>query len=99
MAYHHFAHPEEVTKILASFVKPGGSLLVVDFASNEKKEEIVAEEHRKTVPHAAGFDEDQMKTMFTAAGLGNFEMGILLRDVPIHVYKITSFLARGVKPQ
>ena len=99
MAYHHFAHPEEMTKTLVSFVKPGGSLLVVDFISNEKKEEIVSEEHKKTVPHAAGFDEDKMKAMFTAAGLSGFEMGILLRDVPIHVYKITNFLARGVKPQ
>lgn len=82
MAYHHFSNPEEVTKILASFVKPAGSLVVVDLISNGK-ESIISEEHRKTVPHAGGFDEDRMKAMFTAAGLGGFEMGVLLRDVPV----------------
>jgi len=34
-AYHHFPSLEDITKVLAHFLKPGGTLLVVDLARND----------------------------------------------------------------
>ncbi|TFY58281.1 hypothetical protein EVJ58_g6512 [Rhodofomes roseus] len=99
MAYHHFGNPEDVTKILASFVKPGGSLLVVDILANNNKADVgLGDKHRDTVPHQGGFDEDRMKDMVTAAGLVDFEMGELISGLAIDGHAVTPFLARGVKP-
>ncbi|KAH9843657.1 S-adenosyl-L-methionine-dependent methyltransferase [Rhodofomes roseus] len=99
MAYHHFGNPEDVTKILASFVKPGASLLVVDIlAISNKADVVLGDKHRDTVPHQGGFGEDRMKDMVTAAGLVDFEMGGLISGLVIDGHAVTPFLARGVKP-
>lgn len=65
-AYHHFDSPEEITKLLAEYVKPGGSLIVVD---NIKKEGEVVDEKHKAYVTRYGFTEDEMKPLFTQAGL------------------------------
>ncbi|KZT67006.1 S-adenosyl-L-methionine-dependent methyltransferase [Daedalea quercina L-15889] len=98
MAFHHFASPEDVTKILASFLKPGGSLLVADLLEDSSKTQVIEGEQYKHVPHKSGFDEGRMQDIFTRAGLADFEMGELISGLPILEHKVTLFLARGVKP-
>ena len=99
MAFHHFATPENTSKILASFVKPGGSLFVIDILSDGTGRDLVhGDELDDVVPHKGGFDEARMKAMFTGAGLADFEMGVLVPDLVVRENTFSTFLARGVKP-
>ncbi|KAH9928964.1 S-adenosyl-L-methionine-dependent methyltransferase [Fomitopsis serialis] len=98
MAYHHFGSPEDVTKILASVVKPGGSLLIIDILADSTQNDFVKGEKYKHVAHRGGFNEGRMKDMFSAAGLVDFEMQELVSGLAIQEHTVTLFLTRGVKP-
>ncbi|KAF6764616.1 S-adenosyl-L-methionine-dependent methyltransferase [Ephemerocybe angulata] len=65
-AYHHFASPEEITRLLGAFLKPGGSLLIID--NLQKGDETIAEEHRHYTTRF-GFVEEDVKGLYAAAGL------------------------------
>ncbi|VDC00121.1 unnamed protein product [Peniophora sp. CBMAI 1063] len=80
MAYHHFFVPDEITALLARFLKPGGVLLVVDLMTrfnnkfgSSKREEIFSLAHQHLVPHRYGFTREQMQAMFDEAGLEGFK--------------------------
>ncbi|GJE90584.1 S-adenosyl-L-methionine-dependent methyltransferase [Phanerochaete sordida] len=96
MAYHHLAAPADTTALLARLLRPGGTLLVLDFAARDYTQEEIPEEFRAAVAHAAGFAEDDVRAMFEGAGLEGFELreGVKMaiggkeRDI---------FVARGVR--
>ncbi|KAK0460712.1 S-adenosyl-L-methionine-dependent methyltransferase [Desarmillaria tabescens] len=104
MAYHHFESIDEITRILAYFLKPGGALLVTDRVSSdaELKIEDVPENYEAIVPHKAGFSEEEMRKLFEGAGLGSFSMnvipGVTMDDILPGLINQKLFLAKGVKP-
>ncbi|KAF5324675.1 hypothetical protein D9611_004094 [Ephemerocybe angulata] len=65
-AYHHFDSPEEITKLLGAFLKPGGSLIVID--NLQKGGETIDQEHRLYITRY-GFNEEDTKGLFASAGL------------------------------
>lgn len=65
-AYHHLDSPEEITKLLAQYVKPGGALVVID--NIKTADEKVDEKHKPYVTRY-GFTEEDMKELFKQAGL------------------------------
>ncbi|KAI0781452.1 S-adenosyl-L-methionine-dependent methyltransferase [Trametes elegans] len=97
-SYHHFPSIDDTTRLLASFLKPGGTLLVVDLAATPDGQELVPATHHHLVPHTHGLTEDQMRAAFEGAGLTGFEM----REAHTTMTKVFGntkwFLARGVKP-
>ncbi|KAK2464119.1 hypothetical protein APHAL10511_003867 [Amanita phalloides] len=96
-SYHHFESIDKVTSILAYFLKPGGTLIVLDFEKTER-EFATDEVHRKMIPHTKGLDKAEI---FRAFAHGNLEAASYqhafkarVSDIP-HSY----FVAIGVKPQ
>lgn len=77
MAYHHFEFPDRVTRLLAHFLKPGGSLFVVDLMSHDPGNgaPVIPEHHHHIVPHRHGFSESDVRTQFEGAGLISFHYG------------------------
>lgn len=96
-AYHHFPSVDDTTRILTSFLKPGGSLLVADLMKKDDGREIFAKDHHHVVAHTAGFGEEDMRQIFTKAGLVNFDFSHITA-VKLHGNDMDVFLARGVKP-
>lgn len=95
-AYHHFPSVEEITKILAFFLKPGGTLLVSDILKDEGGTEIVPEHARNVVAHTHGFSESDMRGVFEGAGLTAFEFAIVTK-ANFHEKDIQIFLTKAVK--
>ncbi|SJL10657.1 uncharacterized protein ARMOST_14048 [Armillaria ostoyae] len=79
MAYHHFESTDEITRILAYFLKPGGALLVTDRVSSDAvpKIEDIPEKYRAIVPHKSGFSEEDMRKVFEDAGLESFSLNVI----------------------
>lgn len=100
-SYHHFASIEDVTKALASYLKPGGSLLVADLM---KPSESSAESARALFPtgahdivaHKSGFEEADIKTVFEGVGLINFSFVTACKAMK-HEHPVQFFLASGTK--
>ncbi|KAI0373157.1 S-adenosyl-L-methionine-dependent methyltransferase [Pilatotrama ljubarskyi] len=100
-AYHHMVSIEETTRILAFFLKPGGSLLVTDLKAAPDGRVLVPETHHHLVPHKHGLTEETMRKTFEEQGLTNF--GFNSMPAPEFMAKMFGadlqwFLARGVKP-
>ncbi|CAL1706025.1 unnamed protein product [Somion occarium] len=95
-AYHHFTSIDDMTRILVSFLKHGGSLLVADIMKNDQGEEVVPSDYYHDVPHTAGFSEEDMRQIFTRAGLKNFDFN-RVTTANLEGTDATFFLARGVK--
>jgi hypothetical protein len=75
MAYHHLASINDTTTMLASFLAPGGKLLVVDLmpTKHETSEDPMFEEkYHAMVAHRHGFDEATMRAAFEGAMLEKF---------------------------
>ncbi|THG92985.1 hypothetical protein EW026_g8114 [Hermanssonia centrifuga] len=98
-AYHHFANVEEITRILASFLKPGGSLLVVDILYNETlhTDPDLPEHFHQVVAHKNGFSEAEMLALFEQGGLGAFEFTEAVTQIKILTKEANFFLAKGIK--
>lgn len=102
--FHHFEDLNVATTRLASRLKPGGVLLIVDFVTHAKLEEGHPAKH--TVAHH-GFGEEEVKSLFGRAGL--VDVGVLEMEGTIEMkkagagddepgYKRNVFLGRGRKP-
>lgn len=112
MAYHHFTSVSSITAMLASFLKPGGWLLVTDLRTpttdgplhvhpisgpGPEFDQIIVEKH--------GFSDDVGLGLFRNAGLEEVSM----QDVPGAILDGTVFgqpdnqrqifLLKGRKPQ
>ncbi|KAI0628797.1 S-adenosyl-L-methionine-dependent methyltransferase [Trametes polyzona] len=100
LSYHHMPDIDEVTRALAFFLKPGGSLLVIDIKAAPEGKVLFPERYHHVVPQKHGLSVETMRKTFEGAGLvdlafKDLEWGVqLLPDVPPPV----GFLARGVKP-
>ncbi|TFK31975.1 S-adenosyl-L-methionine-dependent methyltransferase [Crucibulum laeve] len=97
-AIYHFPSLEEITRILASFLKLGGALFVV--AGKPVEPEVVASIFPHNVnhilAHSGGLSEERMKCLFEGAGL----IGFIYKDLPAaqKVCDLEFFVAEGVKP-
>uniref|UniRef100_A0A0W0FWP2 Hexaprenyldihydroxybenzoate methyltransferase n=1 Tax=Moniliophthora roreri TaxID=221103 RepID=A0A0W0FWP2_MONRR len=67
MTYHHLPSIVDTTRALADFLKPGGTLLVVDWV----KPEIMLElsEDQQSLIKVPGLSKQEMRSAFEAAGL------------------------------
>ncbi|OSD02116.1 S-adenosyl-L-methionine-dependent methyltransferase [Trametes coccinea BRFM310] len=98
-SYHHFPSIEQTTRVLAHFLKPGGSLLVTDIRAAPDGRVLFKETHHHIVPHKHGFTEDMIRTAFDGTGLINFEMKDAFKAKMTATGEDTMwFVARGVKP-
>ncbi|KAM5542807.1 hypothetical protein V8D89_003768 [Ganoderma adspersum] len=98
-SYHHFPSIPETTRVLASFLKPGGSLLVADIKAEEDGRVIFPEVHHHLVPHTRGLSEETMCEAFGRAGLAEFEMRESFRAKMRSTGEyVRWFVARGVLP-
>ncbi|KAK0210155.1 S-adenosyl-L-methionine-dependent methyltransferase [Desarmillaria ectypa] len=95
MAYHHLPFPQETTKRLAFFVKPGGTLLVTDYQA-EDNDTVLPNVHADIVAHKAGFNEEQMKEMFDGAELVAFSLKNII-SAKMHGHDVKIFIAKGEK--
>ncbi|KAG0692095.1 hexaprenyldihydroxybenzoate methyltransferase [Suillus ampliporus] len=98
-SYHHFPSIEGVTKALASYLKPGGSLLVADLMKLSSAES--AQEQfppGAPVAHKGGFDEADIKAAFEGTGLVNFAF-VTADKAKQHGHSVQFFLAPGVRDQ
>lgn len=91
-AYHHFSSVEETTRVLVSYLKPGGALLVADMTPSGATG-WMSEKHRHIVAHPHGFSEDVMRKLFEGAGLGSFSY----KQVAPDEGDADLFIAKGVK--
>lgn len=102
LGFHHFDDPSFAAKQLASRLKAGGVLYIIDFVPHEHHGHDHPAAH--TVTHA-GFSQEDVKKMFEDAGAGgNFEYvtigkGIVFNGVKEngHTMKRSVFMARGSK--
>ena len=96
-AYHHLPSIDDVTKILATYLKPGGSLLVTDLMKGDS-ENLFSHNVQHIVPHKGGFTEDDIRNAFCGAGLNNFSFTEIAEAKSKHTGQpVTVFLARGDK--
>ncbi|KAG2139026.1 S-adenosyl-L-methionine-dependent methyltransferase [Suillus clintonianus] len=98
-SYHHFPSIEEVTKALASYLKPGGLLLVADLmkpSSAESAQELFPTNAHHIVAHSGGFEEADIKAVFEGAGLINFAF-VTACKAKKHGHSVQLFLASGTK--
>lgn len=113
MSYHHFGSISYVTRMLASFLKPGGYLFVADVESvpqtsnhSESGTELEILEpifsdgvcDAGIVVHKYGFSEKSIRSVFEEAGL----LGSFRYEIVTQAFKkgkaVKIFLASGVKP-
>lgn len=98
-AYHHFANINAITKVLAFFLKPSGTLVVVDIAEPENSASdapLVEEKYTHVVPHTHGMSRDRLQEALEGAGLGAFEFKPI-GNISIYDLKVEMFIAKGVK--
>ncbi|EAU86466.2 hypothetical protein CC1G_11774 [Coprinopsis cinerea okayama7 len=88
-AYHHFENPSAITKVLASYLKSNGSLVVID---NVFTGEGVPDTHKHIVAYQ-GFSEGDMKRIFSDGGL---EMTLYEVIPPSKQGDSDVFFAKGV---
>ena len=113
MAYHHFDSISEKTNTLAYFLKPGGSLIIVDFQRLNKEDPgsaaesadtiklghtITEEKYKEIVAHLSGFGEDEIRGVFEGAGLTSSSYENFATARMGGFFNVKVFLAKGVKP-
>ncbi|PIL33027.1 hypothetical protein GSI_04476 [Ganoderma sinense ZZ0214-1] len=101
-SFHHLASIDDTTRLLASFLKPGGALLVADIKAADDGRQLFPETHHGLVPHRHGITEARLREAFEGAGLGAFDFhDAATQKLPHdpHGEEATWFVARGVKPE
>ena len=98
LAYHHISSIQNVTRTLAFFLKPQGTLLIADIAKSDNSEHLFPDQYAHIVAHQTGFDEGDIRNAFDAAGLQlvKFETVATLK---MHGKDISCFLAQGTKQE
>ena len=96
VAYHHFASIEEKTKLLASYLKPGGSLIVVDLHRPDASGDGVPEYFNATVVQI-GVTEKEMRDVFERAGLIDFKFQKGQKITAYGDFQPSTFLASAKK--
>lgn len=91
-AYHHISSVEEITRVLVSYLNPGGTLFVVDMTKTGGSSKI-PEEYHHIVPHKHGFSEDEMRELFEGAGLVSFSY----KELASGEGDLDLFIAKGIK--
>ena len=96
-AYHHFESIEDVTKALVSYLKPGGTLIVVDLVQPEDArdlDELFPDHDGTIVAHRGGFREETIVQTFQRANLEGIEfrpvVNVKKKGQALHL-----FLAQG----
>jgi hypothetical protein len=96
-AYHHFSSVDDVSRILACFLKPGGTLLVADMMKTESCENILPDTVAHIVSHQAGFCEEDIRKSFDRAQLESFGFE-MATSAKVHGKMVDFFIAKGRKP-
>jgi ubiquinone/menaquinone biosynthesis C-methylase UbiE len=103
MAYHHFSSIDTVTRTLAFFLKPGGTLLVLDMikpknanGTEETERHVVPEHVRHIVPHTHAFSEDDVRLVYQNAGLEDFTFKNT-GSLNMGGQEVALFIAKGTK--
>ncbi|PPQ70411.1 hypothetical protein CVT26_013828 [Gymnopilus dilepis] len=110
-SYHHFEDINKITKTLTFFLKPGGTLLVVDVtpkthshadgssssSAPQGDSTLFPEQYHHVVAHKHGISPEAIKAAFDGAGLCCYTFE------PIDTFKVlgnegTLFVAKGKKP-
>ena len=90
-----------MSRFLASFLRPGGALVVLDIKAAPDGRQLFPETHHHLVPHRHGISEAHLRGAFEGAGL-TFELkdtSMLALPSVLKEARTTWFVARGVKPQ
>lgn len=87
-----------MTRTLAFFLKPGGSILIVDIKAAPDGRVLFPETHLHIVPHKHGLTEEMMRKAFGEAGLVQFELKDMAPFDNPYLPDAVWFIARGVKP-
>ncbi|EMG50464.1 SPBC1347.09 Uncharacterized methyltransferase C1347.09 [Candida maltosa Xu316] len=91
IAYHHIANYEQVTKKLASFLKSGGYLFIVDFYNEDVEEVSVGGGVSEAVLHMGGLKIDKLNhTLGDYAGLVNVSSA---REFMVSIWQPESFIS------
>lgn len=97
LAYHHFSSIQQVSSILAHFLKPGGCLLVADIMKGDEWQEVIPQEFHHVVAHTGGLSESEMREAFEGAGLESFSFERATTAMK-HGKHVDFFIAKGTKP-
>lgn len=96
--YHHFADLTRATARLVARLKPGGVLLVLDFATHGLGESEKNHPAASMIAHH-GFNEQQLQGFFEGAGLIDFKMKKSGQSMKMRgIEPREPLLARGRKP-
>jgi len=97
-AYHHFESIESVTRTLAFFLKPGGSLMVSDIMKSSNSDGMFAHSaaHTDIIAHKGGFDDTDIRKAFDAADLHDMTFD-KVTSAKKDGHAVDFFLAKGVK--
>jgi ubiquinone/menaquinone biosynthesis C-methylase UbiE len=99
-SYHHFPDIHATSRILARFLKPGGSLLVADIlkeagpASGSQLE--LLDKYKDIVVHKSGFTEAEIRENMKQAGLYEIDFRIIA-EASFHGKDVRFFVAKGLK--
>jgi hypothetical protein len=104
MAYHHIVDISKTTAVITHFLKPGGTLVVIDMSDrpevDDSADPLFKEKHKEVVPHRHGFDEATMRAVFEGAGLVDFRYEPkVISGFKMHGQPTDLFLAKGTRPQ
>ncbi|KAJ3540739.1 hypothetical protein NM688_g6183 [Phlebia brevispora] len=99
MAYHHFTDVADTTRILASVLAPGGSLLVVDWlrdAQGNTEDLFMGNDQLKKINPHSGFTEAEMRGILDGAGLGGFAFQAWGEE-EVMGHRVRPFVAKGTR--
>ena len=99
MAYHHFSSIEQTTRVLFSFLKPGGTLLVADGVKSDEMDPFGQGDSlpRHIVAHRGGFAESEIREAFEKAGFADISWRPSVR-ISIKEKEMKIFVAKGIRP-
>ncbi|KAF8710484.1 S-adenosyl-L-methionine-dependent methyltransferase, partial [Rhizoctonia solani] len=97
-AYHHFDDINQMTKVLASYLKPGtGVLIVIDIKESPEAANSLSS-HSHVVAYTGGFNEEMIRSAFVnEGGLQEFSFKPAFQ-MNWHGSDVDLFIAKGTRP-